>query len=174
MQTSTTTYVPSCTFICDNHVQAEKAIAALMKGGIEAKHISLIGKGYHSEEQPVGFYSTSDKVMAWGGNGAFWGSIWGILMAPAVFFLPPLGVVALAGPIVSVLISALEGAVLVGGLSAVGAVLSRIGVAKDDIVQYESALKVDKYLVLVHGSADEIRNAQSLFAGIRDNALATA
>jgi hypothetical protein len=164
----------SCTFICDTHVVAENAIRSLMEGGIEANKISLIGKGYHSEEQPTGFYTTRDKIIAWGGNGAFWGSLWGILMAPAVFLLPPLGVVALAGPIVSVLVSALEGAVVVGGLSAIGAAMSRIGVDKNDIIHYESALKVNKYLLIVHGTATEISKAQSIYAASNESEMNAA
>ena len=164
----------SCTFICDTHIVAENAIRSLMKSGIEANKISLIGKGYQSEEKPTGFYTTRDKIVAWGGNGAFWGSIWGILMAPAVFFLPPLGMVALAGPIVSVLVSALEGAVVVGGLSAIGAAMSRIGVDKNDIIQYESALKVNKYLLIVHGTAGEISKAQFIYADINESEMTAA
>ena len=129
------------------------------------RKLSLIGKGYHSEEHPVGFYSTGDKIRAWGSTGAFWGSMWGILMAPAVFLLPPLGMVAMAGPIVSVVISALEGAVLVGGLSAVGAALSQMGVPKDQVIVYETALKADKYVLMVHGSDDEVARAKSILAG---------
>ena len=151
-------------FICNSHQEAESAIRTLKNFGFNVKQLSLIGKGYHSEEHPVGFYTTGDKIAAWGGNGAFWGSIWGVLMAPAVFFLPPLGVVAMAGPIVSILISAVEGAVLVGGLSAIGAALSRIGIPQDQIIQYETALKVDKYVLMVHGSLDEIDNAKSILA----------
>jgi hypothetical protein len=30
----------------------------------------LIGKGYHSEEKPMGFYTTSDLIKAWGGVSA--------------------------------------------------------------------------------------------------------
>jgi hypothetical protein len=101
--------------ICNSHEEAEAAIQTLKKFGFDVRKLSLIGKGYHSEEHPVGFYSTGDKIRAWGSTGAFWGSMWGILMAPAVFMLPPLGMIAMAGPIVSVVISALEGAVLVGG-----------------------------------------------------------
>ena len=100
--------------ICNSHEEAETAIQTLKKFGFDVRKLSLIGKGYHSEEHPVGFYSTGDKIRAWGSTGAFWGSMWGILMAPAVFMLPPLGMIAMAGPIVSVVISALEGAVLVG------------------------------------------------------------
>ena len=158
--------------ICDSHEEAEIAIKALKNSGFDVKTLSLIGKGYHSEEHPIGFYTTGNKIAAWGRNGAFWGSIWGILMAPAVFFLPPLGVVAMAGPIVSVLVSALEGAVVVGGLSAIGAAMSRIGVPKDQIIQYETALKVDKYVLMVHGTADEVSKAKSVLAHANSAAVA--
>ena len=151
--------------VFDTHAAAEDAIRALGQAGVDMTRLSLVGKGYHSEEHPVGFYSTGDKIRAWGSTGAFWGSMWGILMAPAVFMLPPLGMIAMAGPIVSVVISALEGAVLVGGLSAVGAALSQLGVPKDQVIVYETALKADKYVLMVHGSDDEVARAKSILAG---------
>ena len=81
------------------------------------KKLSVVGKGYHSEEHPVGFYTAGDRIKSWGGVGAFWGSM-GLLLALAVFLLPGLGLIALAGPLVSALVGALEGVVVVGGLSA--------------------------------------------------------
>jgi len=50
---------------------------------------------------------------------------------------------------------ALEGAV-VGGLSALGAGLYSIGIPKDSIMEYETALKSDKFLVIAHGTAEEV------------------
>lgn len=161
-------------FICNSHQEAEQAIHSLQKFGFDVTKLSLIGKGYHSEEHPIGFYTTGDKIATWGGNGAFWGGIWGVLMAPAVFFLPPLGIVAMAGPIVSVLVSAMEGAVVVGGLSAIGAALSRVGIPNDQIIKYETALKVDKYVLMVHGTAEDVDKAKSILAGIKDAAFETA
>ena len=164
----------SSVFICNSHQEAEQTIHSLQKFGFDITKLSLIGKGYHSDEHPVGFYTTGDKIATWGSNGAFWGTIWGMLMAPAVFFLPPLGVVAMAGPIVSVLVSGMEGAVVVGGLSAIGAALSRIGVAKDQIIKYETALKVDKYVLMVHGTAEDVEKAKSILAGIKESTVETA
>jgi hypothetical protein len=40
---------------------------------------------------------------------------------------------------------ALEGAVVLGGLSALGAGLCSIGIPKDSALQYEAALKADKF-----------------------------
>jgi hypothetical protein len=136
----------------------------LIKSGFDAKKLSLIGKGYHSEEKPVGFYTVGDRIKSWGGVGAFWGGIWGLLLAPAVFVLPGLGVMAMAGPVASVLVSALEGAVLVGGVSALGAALSQIGVPRDQVLKYEQALKMNNYVLLVHGTSDEQAKARSILA----------
>lgn len=154
-------------FIFDTHLQAEDAIHSLSKAGFDVKKLSLIGKGYHSEEHALGFYTTGDRIKAWGSTGAFWGGIWGLLLAPAVFFLPGLGLVALAGPVVAALIGALEGAVVVGGLSAVGAALTQIGVPDDDVIKFETALKVDKYVLMVHGDAAELRQAREVLSNVR-------
>ena len=154
----------SAFFVFDSHAAAEEAIRALGQSGFDLKKLSLIGKGYHSEEKPMGFYTAGDRIKAWGGTGAFWGGIWGLLLAPAVFVLPGLGVVGMAGPFVSTLIGALEGAVVVGGLSALGAALTQIGVPKDQVIKYEAALKVDKYLLVVHGSAADQDRARKVLA----------
>jgi hypothetical protein len=157
----------SAFFVFDTHAAAEEAIRTLGQSGFDMKKLSLVGKGYHSEEKPMGFYTTGDRIKAWGSSGAFWGGIWGMLLAPAVFVLPGLGVVGMAGPIVATLVGALEGAVVVGGLSALGAALTQIGVPKDQVIKYEAALKVDKYLLVVHGSADDQEKARSMLAKVK-------
>jgi hypothetical protein len=145
-----------------SHVEADDAIKSLSKAGFDMKKLSLVGKGYHTEEHPVGFYTVGDRMKAWGGMGAFWGGIWGLLFAPAIFFLPGLGLIALAGPLVASLVGALEGAVIVGGVSALGAALCQAGVPRDQAIKYESALKMDKYILLVHGAAQDIEKAKSI------------
>ena len=157
----------SAFFVFDTHAAAEEAIRTLGQSGFDMKKLSLVGKGYHSEEKPMGFYTAGDRIKAWGGTGAFWGGIWGLLLAPAVFVLPGLGVVGMAGPIVATLVGALEGAVVVGGLSALGAALTQIGVPKDQVIKYEAALKVDKYLLVVHGSAEDQEKARSVLAKVK-------
>lgn len=149
-------------YVFNTHVEAEEAVKALSKSGYDVKKLSIIGKGYHTEETPIGFYTMGDRIKTWGGIGAFWGGIWGLLVAPAVFFFPGFGLVAMAGPIVAALVAALEGAVLVGGVSAIGAALMQIGVPKDQIMKYETALKVDKYVLMVHGSIEEQDKARTV------------
>jgi len=154
-------------YVFNTHIEAEQAIQSLSRAGFDMKKLSLVGKGYHTEEHPLGFYTTGDRIKTWGGMGAFWGGIWGLLFAPAVFFLPGLGLMAMAGPIVAALVSGLEGAVVVGGLSALDAALIQIGMPKDQVIKYETALKVDKYVLLVHGSADEVAKVHTVLANTK-------
>jgi len=157
----------SSVYVFPTHVEAEAAIRLLSKSGFDVKKLSLVGKGYHSEEHPVGFYTAGDRIKAWGGVGAFWGGIWGLLFAPAVFLIPGVGLVAMAGPFVAALVAALEGAVVIGGISALGAALTQVGVPKDQVIKYETALKADNFLLLVHGSAEDEAQVRNVLAGTK-------
>ena len=59
--------------VFDSHQAAEKAVRTLSEGGLNIKHFSIIGKGFHKEEQVLGFYNAGDRITSWGGAGAFWG-----------------------------------------------------------------------------------------------------
>jgi hypothetical protein len=98
----------------------------------------------------------------WGKTGAFWGGFWGLLFGSAFFAIPGIGPVLAAGPVVAWIVAALEGAVLVGGVSAIGAGLYGIGIPKDSVVQYELAVKTDKYLLVVHGTAAEVAKSHDI------------
>jgi hypothetical protein len=126
------------------------------------KKLSIVGKDYHTEEHVVGYYNAGDRMKRWGKSGAFWGGLWGILFGSAFFAVPGIGPVLVAGPLVSWIIGEIEGAVVVGGLSAVGAGLYSIGIPKDSVLQYESAIKSDKFLLLAHGAAAEVERAKEI------------
>jgi hypothetical protein len=98
----------------------------------------------------------------WGKMGAFWGGIWGMLFGSAFFLIPGFGPLLVAGPLVAWIVGALEGAIVVGGLSAIGAGLYSLGIPKDSILRYETALKTDKFLLIAHGSVDEITGAKEI------------
>lgn len=145
--------------------QAEQAIRKLHSAGIELQRMSLIGRDFHSEQHVVGYYTTGDRMKAWGANGAFWGGIWGLLFGSAFFWVPGLGPLMIAGPAVAWIIAALESAVVVGGLSALGAALYSIGIPKDSILQYETAIKADKVVLVVDGTPEEVKRAEHALAG---------
>lgn len=144
------------------HEDAEAAVKTLQHAGFEMKQLSIVGKDYHTEEHVTGYYNAGDRVKYWGKNGAFWGAIWGWFFGAAFFFVPGLGPMLIAGPFVSAFVGALEGAVFVGGVSALGAALFSIGIPKDSVLAYEAALKSDKFLLLVHGTAQDVARAKEV------------
>ena len=82
------------------------------------KKLSIVGRDYHTDEHVVGYYNAGDRVMYWGTLGAFWGGLWGILFGSAFFLVPGIGPLLVAGPLAMWIVGALEGAIVVGGLSA--------------------------------------------------------
>jgi len=148
--------------IYGTHAQAEEAVKELQRAGCDMKKLSIVGKDYRTDESVVGYYNAGDRMKYWGTQGAFWGGLWGMLAGAAFFAIPGIGPILIAGPLVTWIIGALEGAALVGGASALGAALYSIGIPKDSVIQYEAALKAEKFLVLAHGSHDEVARAQEV------------
>jgi len=148
--------------IYHTHAGAEEAVKELQRGGIDMHKLSIIGKGDHSDEQVVGYYNAGDRMKYWGKVGAFWGGFWGLLFGSAFFMIPGLGPILAAGPVVAWIVAGLEGAVEVGALGALGAGLYSIGIPKDSIVEYETALKTDQFLLIVHGTAAEVWAARDI------------
>ena len=142
--------------IYNSHTEAEASIKELQRSGFDMKKLSIVGKDYHTEEQVVGYYNAGDRMKFWGKLGGFWGGFLGLLFGSAFFMIPGIGPIVAFGPLVGSIIAGLEGAVVVGGLSALGAGLYSIGIPKDSVVKYEAALKADKFLVLAHGTSDEV------------------
>ena len=149
-----------------NHEAAESAVKKLAEDGFDMKHLTIIGKGYHTEENVVGFYNIGDRVKFWGGRGAFWGGLWGLFFGGLFLTVPLVGPVIVLGYTASIIISALESAVLVGGISALGAALFSIGIPKDSVIQYEADIKAEHFVVMVHGVASEIARAKIIMSKI--------
>jgi hypothetical protein len=60
---------------------------------------------------------------------------------------------------------------VVGGLSALGAGLYGMGIPKDSILQYETAVKSGKYVVIAHGSDMETAHAREIISRTNPEAL---
>jgi len=148
--------------IYPTHTDAEGAIKELQVSGFDMKKLSIVGRDYSKEEHVVGYYNISDRIKVWGRTGAFWGLLWGIVFGSAFFWVPGIGPLMVGGPLVAWILGALESTVVVTGLSVVGASLYSLGIPKDSILRYETALKSDKFVLLVHGTADEAHQAKEI------------
>ncbi len=148
------------------HSAAEDAVKELQKSGFDMKKLSVVGKDYHTDEQVVGYYNAGDRMKYWGKWGAVWGGFWGLLFGAAFFWVPAIGPVLVAGPLVAAIVAGLEDAVVVGGFSAIGAGLYSIGIPKDSIVTYETAIKAGEYVVVAHGTSAEAAKAKDILSAV--------
>jgi len=154
--------VDSIVAIYPTHTAAEAAVRELQQAGFDMKKLSIVGRDYHTDEHVTGYYNAGDRMKYWGGIGAFWGWIWGCLFGSAFFFVPGIGPLLVAGPLVIWIVGALESAVVVGGLSAIGGGLMSLGIPRDSILRYETALKTDKYVIVAHGDMEAIHHARAI------------
>ena len=145
-----------------DHDFADIAVRQLASSGFDITKVTIIGRGFHTEESVTGFYTMGDRVRFWGKYGAFWGGMWGLLFGGVFLMIPAFGPVIVAGHLAAMVVAGIEGSIAVGGLGAVGAALYSIGIPKDDAIRYEKALKADAFLVMVHGTASEIRRARAI------------
>jgi uncharacterized membrane protein len=94
--------------------------------------------------------------------------VFGIVFAPAFFWIPGIGPILTGGIIGSLLMGAVEGgavgAALGGGAGALAAALASIGIPKDSVIRYEAALKANNFLLIASGSKVEVARARAILA----------
>ncbi len=104
----------------DNRSAAEGAVKQLQKSGFDMKSYRLWGRLSHGRAgRRLLQRGRPDEVL--GKVGAFWGGFWGLLFGAAFFWVPAIGPVLVGGPLAAWIVAGLENAVVVGGLSAIGA-----------------------------------------------------
>ena len=157
--------------IYPTHTAVETAVKELQLSGFDMKKLSIVGRGFHEDEHVVGYYNAGDRMKYWGKLGAFWGWIWGCFFGSALFLIPGIGPVLVAGPLVVWIVGALENAVVVGGLSALGAGFISLGIPENSILKYETALKTDKFVLIAHGTVDDVAQAKEILNNTRPETL---
>ena len=167
------TSTDNCISIFKTHPEAEAAIIELDHAGFDMKKISIVGKDYEQEEKVIGYYNTFERVKFWSKRGALWGGLWGLLFSPAFICVPVAGSLTAGGLLFSTLASGLSTAAFTGGLTAFGATLYSIGIPKNSIIKYETAIKQEKYLLIVHGTRDEVERARDILTTFKSAEVAT-
>lgn len=152
--------------VVDDSEAAHAAVERLVAEGVPADQISVIGRDVQSEDRVNGFITTRDVVGASAAAGAWVGGLLGLLTGTALVVLPGAGPFVVLGPLAAGAINIAEGA-LVG--SGVGALLGHF-VHKRDLPGYEQAVRDGGYLVVVHGTEDDVTRAQQVLTevGARD------
>jgi uncharacterized membrane protein len=139
--------------IYQSHNEAEAAIKQLQESGFDLKQLSIVGRDYHTDKKVAGCDNAGSSTKYGGKTGAFWGGIWGL-------FVAGVGPLLIGGPLVTSILGALQGTSLVGGLSAMGAGFYSLGIPKNRVLQYETAVKTGKYVLIAQGTPEETAQAQ--------------
>ena len=146
----------------DTAEQAEHAVNALREGCVDLTAVSVAGKNAATKGRVTAYYDVGERMIYWGEEGAIWGGLWGLLFGAALFAVPGIGPILVAGPLVGCIVAGLESAVVGGGVSALGAGLLNIGIPKDSLLEYENALQSSRILVIVHGTEKIVAKARAI------------
>ncbi|MEO8628092.1 MAG: permease [Betaproteobacteria bacterium] len=123
-----TLQIDSVIAVFDDHLAADAAVGKLIDDGFDLRHFSVVGKGYRTDEKIVRFCYAGDRMKFWGKYGVFWGGLWGLFFGELFVSIPAFGTVIVLGYLAASVVSAMEGAIEVGGLSPLGAALASIGI----------------------------------------------
>ena len=145
-----------------DHDSAEAAVRRLIKEGFSMKDVSIVGRDFQVNEEPIGFVSARDFIGAGAGTGAWVGGLFGLLVGAAFLVLPGVGPVIVAGPLSAALLGGLEGALAGAAIGAVSGALIGMGVPKDQALKYEAQVKAGKFLVIVRGAPEQVERARAL------------
>jgi len=144
------------------HLEVEKALSELARSRLDLRQVSVVGTDCHTQENVYGYYSTGRRLEAWGSFGSFWSGVWDALIGGGFFFIPGLGPVLMAGPVVGWLVAAIEEGVMVRGLSPLGAALVGKGAPPQGVFEYETAVRSNEFLLITSGPLPAMERARFL------------
>jgi hypothetical protein len=150
---------------------AEEAVQQLGKGGFPIQHVSVIAKDLGSEKKIHGYVTSCDVAKSAARGGAWVGGIFGLLVGAAFLWVPGVGPLVVAGSLTTALLGGLEGAVAGAAVTGLLGWLTSLGISKQHILKYEESVKAGKYLVIAHGTPDEVKKAKQILEGTRPTEL---
>ncbi len=158
--------------VCADADAARAVVRRLGDAGFAATSLSVVGSGRRGAGLVQDGDGLVDRLRHWGGVGGVCGAVGGLLLGPVLFFVAPVGLMAIGGPFALTLLAALEGALVGAGASAIVAALTSIGVSDERARRYEETIAADGFLVIVHGAAAEIERARRLLGTEKGSAAA--
>jgi hypothetical protein len=145
--------------------EAEAAVRMLDKGGFPIKQVSIVAQDMESEKEVHGYVTTGDVAKSGAGAGAWVGGFFGLLVGAAFIWVPGFGPLLVAGPFAAMLLGSIEGVVAGAASGGLLGALAGWGVSKRHIIRYEEHLTAGKYLLMAHGSGEEVTRAKNILQG---------
>jgi uncharacterized membrane protein len=151
--------------------EAEAAVKKLGEGGFPIQNVSIIAKDLGSEKKVHGFVTSCDVAKSAATTGAWVGGIFGLLVGAAFLWVPGLGPLVVAGSLSSALLGGLEGAAAGAALTGTLGWLTSLGISKQHILKYEESVRAGKYLLVVHGTPDEVAKGEKILKGTKSDEM---
>ena len=156
----------TCIAIYPTASLVRQALEKLQSTGIDPQQVSIASRGYHDEERLIGFYRVGQGMSYCGLQRDLWNEQWKLLAGAAFFWVPGFGPLAVAGPIVSLMVSGpQEGATIGGGFSVLAAALFDMGVPRGNTIDYEQAIRDKQFLLIVHDEREQVECACNALHG---------
>ena len=152
--------------IFPDHVAAGAAIERLTAAGVPLRSVSVVGKGCHADEIAAGRRGTNGRARSWGSRSASWSGLSNLSLDGVLLTIRPGDPVVVLGYLATA-VSAVEGAVVVGGLGG----LAGIKAPQDSMLRYETAIAADGFLVLAHGRADDLAQVEDMLKPLNPSHL---
>jgi hypothetical protein len=152
------------TAVFDSSVLAEESIENLCRSGFDRNKLSLVGKDSGRNASVAGCYGGEGGVRCCGHLDSFWTRCWARLSGWAFLLIPEMGPILVAGPLARWIASAIENAAVFGGLSPLAAGLYSLGISRDAVRRCESAVDAGAFLLVVHGTAEEVEAARTILS----------
>jgi hypothetical protein len=150
--------------VLDSHRQVEESVQRLRQSGFDLGKLSVVAMDRRAGEQVVAHYGAGGQTRFWGEFGPFWTGMWASLSGWACLVIPDAGPILVAGPLGGWIVGAIENQVVFGGLSGLGAALYGLGIPKEAVLRCEAAVRMDKLLLVAHGTVDEVGKARETLA----------
>jgi hypothetical protein len=150
---------------------AEEAIQKLSDAKFPVTQVTIVAKNLHSEKQVHGYVTACDVSKSAATTGAWVGGIFGILIGAAFLWLPGVGPVIVGGSLASMLLGGAEGALAGAAASGIFGLLVGWGISKQHIIKYEELVKAGAYLVIAHGTPEDVARAKSILAPTKPSEL---
>jgi hypothetical protein len=146
---------------------AEEGVRQLAKGGVPIEQVSIVAQDLGSEKKIHGFVTACDVGKSSAKIGAWLGGIFGLVTGAAFLWVPGVGPLIIAGSLATAVLGGAEGAVVTAAAAGLLGWLTSLGISKQHILKYEESVKAGKYLVIVHGQADQVQKAQQILQGTK-------
>lgn len=173
-----TTADESTVGVYDTMGQAEAAVRALDQGRFPVRQVSIVAQHLETEKEVHGFITAGDVAKGGASTGAWFGGIFGLLMGGAFLAVPGFGPIVVAGSLAAALLGTAEGVAFGAAGGGLLGALTGWGVSREHIIKYEDHVKGGRYLLVAHGSAEEVARAHTILqagpvAALRHHTMST-